>query len=270
VGYARGEIIVNVDSTVLVPRDSLKPLMRAFDDPTVGVASGRDVSVGDAAGERTGGESGYVDYEMKVRDLETRAGSIVGASGCFFGVRRAVHATPLPPELSWDFASALVARELGFRSVSVVDAVCIVPRTRALRTEMTRKVRTMARGISTLFYKRALMNPLRYGGFALMLISHKLVRWLPYLLAPIALVSLGVLAMQNSIARGVFGLTALGVVAGVLSMRWPRGSRPPKVLNLAGFVVAAFIAGFLAWFDAIRGKRMATWNPTPRPEAQLT
>jgi len=154
--------------------------------------------------------------------------------------------------------------------VSVVDAVCIVPRTRALRTEMTRKVRTMARGISTLFYKRALMNPLRYGGFALMLISHKLVRWLPYLLAPIALVSLGVLAMQNSIARGVFGLTALGVVAGVLSMRWPRGSRPPKVLNLAGFVVAAFIAGFLAWFDAIRGKRMATWNPTPRPEAQLT
>jgi hypothetical protein len=270
VGYARGEIIVNVDSTVLVPRDSLKPLVRAFDDPTIGVASGRDVSVGDVAVEGTGGESGDVDYEMRVRDLETSVGSIVGASGCFFGVRRAVHATPLPPELSWDFASALVARELGFRSVSVAEAVCIVPRTKAIGTEMTRKVRTMARGLSTLFYKRALMNPFRYGPFALMLISHKLLRWLPYLLAPLSLVALGVLSLQSPAARVVFAVATLGALAGVVGIRWPKHRRAPGILVLAGFVIAAFTAGFLAWVDAIRGKRMATWNPTPRPEAQLT
>ena len=41
---ARGEIVVNVDATVVVPPDSLKRLVRVFDDPTIGVASGRDIS----------------------------------------------------------------------------------------------------------------------------------------------------------------------------------------------------------------------------------
>src|SRR6185437_12750231 len=79
---ARGDLIVNVDATILVPPGSLKPLVRVFDDPTIGVASGRDVSTGDTEREGTGAESGYVGYEMWVRDLETKLGSIVGASGC--------------------------------------------------------------------------------------------------------------------------------------------------------------------------------------------
>jgi len=36
VGISRGEIIVNVDATILVPRDSLKPLVRVFEDATIG------------------------------------------------------------------------------------------------------------------------------------------------------------------------------------------------------------------------------------------
>ena len=90
VAVARGDIIVNVDATVVVPAASFKRLIRVFDDPTVGVASGRDVSVGAADKRDTGAESGYTRYEMWVRDLETRAGSIVGASGCFYGIRRRI------------------------------------------------------------------------------------------------------------------------------------------------------------------------------------
>jgi cellulose synthase/poly-beta-1,6-N-acetylglucosamine synthase-like glycosyltransferase len=267
---ARAEIIVNVDATILVPAGSLKALVRVFADPTIGVASGRDVSVGDVQGEGGGGESSYVGYEMWVRDLETRIGSIVGASGCFYGIRRSVHATPLPGHLSWDFASALVARELGYRSVSVPDAICIVPRTAELRTELRRKVRTMARGLSTLFYKRALMNPLRYGTFALMLISHKLLRWLPYLLAPISLAALALLALGSVEARLLFAVVLLGLLTGLIGMRARGGVGAFRPVALAGFLVAAFTAGFLAWVLALRQTQMATWEPTPRPEAQLS
>lgn len=265
---ARGEIIVNVDATILVPAGSLKPLVRAFDDPTIGVASGRDVSVGEAGRKGTGSESSYVGYEMWIRDLETRAGSIVGASGCFYGIRRCIHAKALPPDLSWDFASPLAARELGYRSVSVPAAVCIVPRTGQIRTELKRKVRTMARGISTLFYYRRLMNPLRYRGFALMLISHKLLRWLPYLLAPIAILALGVLATESMLARILIGTLVVGVIVGVIGIRHG-GSRMFKPIALSGFVVAVFTAGFVAWWDALRRAQMATWEPTPRPEANI-
>src|SRR5829696_3004848 len=63
---ARGEIIVNTDATTRIPKHALKELVRAFQDPTVGVASGRDVSAAHAsaaAGDGRGGEAGYVGYE---------------------------------------------------------------------------------------------------------------------------------------------------------------------------------------------------------------
>jgi cellulose synthase/poly-beta-1,6-N-acetylglucosamine synthase-like glycosyltransferase len=264
---SHGEILVNVDSTILVPAGSLRKLVRVFDDPTIGVASGRDVSVGAAGNRGTLAESGYVGYEMWVRDLETRVGSIVGASGCFYGSRRYVHGKPLPPGLSWDFAAALVARKQGYRSVSVPEAICLVPRSAQIRTELRRKVRTMARGLSTLFYHRALMNPLLYGGFALMLISHKLLRWLPYLFAPIAYLALCFLAIESVGARVVLVLLSAGLLAGMVGIR-RRNSTPARPIALAGFVVAVFSAGFLAWWEALRQTQMATWDPTPRPDMQ--
>jgi cellulose synthase/poly-beta-1,6-N-acetylglucosamine synthase-like glycosyltransferase len=264
---SRGEILVNVDATIVVPAQSLKKLVRVFDDPTIGVASGRDVSVGDAHNQRTLAESRYVGYEMWVRDLETRVGSIVGASGCFYGSRRHVHGRSLPIGLSWDFAAALVARIQGYRSVSVPAAVCMVPRSTEIRTELTRKVRTMSRGLSTLFYHRALMNPRRYGGFAFMLISHKLLRWLPYLLAPLAYVALCVLSVENASARVLLGFLSTGLLVGIVGVNY-RNSTPAKPVAMAGFMVAVFSAGFLAWWAAIRQTQIATWEPTPRPEVQ--
>jgi cellulose synthase/poly-beta-1,6-N-acetylglucosamine synthase-like glycosyltransferase len=264
VAVASSEIVVNVDATICVPRQSLKPLIRAFDDATVGVASGRDCSTG-RVDETVGGESGYVGYEMWVRDLETRSGSIVGASGCFYAFRRSIRSSPLPPDLSWDFASPLVARVHGLRSVSVSSAVCLVPRTRDLRIELRRKVRTMARGIRTLFYHKTLMNPMRYGLFAFMLVSHKLCRWLPFLIAPISISALGALSITQEWARLVMGLVLIGVGLGTLGMR-TRVLASARLVSIAGFGVASFTAGFLAWVDVFRSVQMATWDPTPRTE----
>lgn len=264
VAVATGEIIVNVDATVEVPSTALKALISAFADPSVGVASGRDVSV-DAGAATAGGEVGYTDYEMWVRNMETRAGSIVGASGCFFAIRRLIHDEPLPPALSWDFASALVAQKKGYRSVSVPEAVCLVPATGAMRSEFRRKSRTMARGLSTLFHFREMMNPLRYGGFAFMLISHKLVRWLPYLLAPFSVLALVVLAAENVVAAATLSALVVGGLAGIYALRRP-STIHFRPIALAGFAVAVFTAGFLAWFDALRGAQQITWSPTPRAE----
>lgn len=264
VALARGEIIVNVDATISVPPSSLRHLVRAFDDPTVGVASGYDVSVGARDFTATKGESGYTGYEMWVRDLETQAGSIIGASGCFYGIRRSIRTKALPPGLSWDFASTLVAKQQGYRSVSVPTAVCFVPRAVDVQVELKRKSRTMARGLSTLFHFGSLMNPFEYGVFAVMLLSHKMLRWLPFLLTPVAILALGVLATQSNLAAILLAAVALGIVIGVSGILYRRAA-VFKPVALAGFVVAATAAGFLAWCDAIRGARMVTWEPTPRP-----
>jgi hypothetical protein len=202
---------------------------------------------------------------MWLRDIETRLGGIVGASGCFYGFRRDVHDLNLPEELSRDFASALIAREHGYRSVSVKDAVCVVPRARSLNAEYERKIRTMARGLETLWYKRHLMNPVRYGTFAFMLISHKLCRWLVPLLLPVALVGLLVLGADSAIGAVALGLTIVGVSLGLLGMHWPGGRKAPRLVALAGYALASNLAGVLAWTRAVRGRSTPLWEPTRRP-----
>lgn len=266
----RGDIIVNTDATVRLGPSSLRTLVRAFDDPTVGVASGRDVSVGAKGTEANRGESGYVGYEMWVRRLETRFCSIVGASGCFYATRRHLYDGAFPEGLSRDFASALIARRRGYRAVSVEDAVCFVPRTTSLQSEFRRKVRTMARGLQTLWFMRDLMNPLRHGRFAFALVSHKLCRWLVSLLLPVSLLGLVMLTPSQPLARWALLALALLAAVTVVAVRWPQRLRLPGLIALPAFGLASFAAGFLAWIRALSGQASAVWEPTRRAGAVAT
>ena len=261
--HLRADIVVNTDASIRVLPGSIKPLVRPFQDATVGVVSGRDVSVGESR-DATQGESGYVGYEMWVRSLESATGSIVGASGCFYATRNALHLPPEPAGLSRDFASVLRARERGFRSVHVHDAVCLVPRSGSLRSETRRKARTMARGLDTLWYHRALLNPFTHGGFALKLFSHKLCRWLGFLVAPLALVGLVLLATESQVARVVLLVALAGLAYGWGGLMGAEKRRPGGLQRLAAFGVATFWAGWIAWLQALGRSRTATWEPTRR------
>jgi GT2 family glycosyltransferase len=255
---------VNTDASVRLHPRSLKPLVAAFEDPTVGVASGRDVSVARLDQDSNRGESSYVGYEMRVRDLETAAGGIVGASGCYYASRADLHREIVPEALSRDFAAPLVAREHGFRAVSVPDAICYVPRSSSLRREYRRKVRTMSRGLQTLFHKRHLMNPLRHGRFAWMLISHKLIRWLVPWAMLAGAVGAAILPIQVVWARvpvtAALVLTGLAALIGWLR---PEG-RLPRPAAAACYVVWGVIAGLHAWVSALRGDLTPMWEPTRR------
>ena len=265
--HLRGEIVINTDASVRMHRDGLKPLVSACLTPGVGVASGRDVST---AGEDTSvnpGESGYVGYEMWVRDLESRVGSIVGASGCFYAIRRDLHMTLVPEALSRDFAAALIAREHGFRAVSVNDAVCYVPRTGSVRAEYRRKVRTMTRGLETLWFKRHLLHPVRHGQFAWSLASHKLARWLMPWGLLVAALALALLAPSSPWAAALLGLGGAVLVLAAIGWWWPEDRHPPRLVMVPAYVVSSTLAGLQAWLKAISGELNPVWEPTRRPSA---
>jgi cellulose synthase/poly-beta-1,6-N-acetylglucosamine synthase-like glycosyltransferase len=265
VPHSQGEIIVNSDASIREPPSALKALIVRFGDPTVGVASGRDVSVTTEEGEANQGESGYVGYEMRVRRLETNVAGIVGASGCCYAIRAQLHVHPVPEGLSRDFAAPLTARQHGYRAVSVDEAVVYVPRIASLRREYRRKVRTMTRGMETFFYKGALLNPLRYGLYAWQLFSHKLCRWLLPVAGVLGLGALVALARVQPWAR--WALAAAGLVAGlaVLGWVWPEGRRLPRILSLPAYLVAGNVAVLHSWINVLRGARNAIWEPTRRP-----
>jgi cellulose synthase/poly-beta-1,6-N-acetylglucosamine synthase-like glycosyltransferase len=57
--HLRGEIVVNTDASIRIAPDALRKLVEALADPSVGVASGRDVSVA-SAGDDSTAEGSYV------------------------------------------------------------------------------------------------------------------------------------------------------------------------------------------------------------------
>jgi glycosyltransferase involved in cell wall biosynthesis len=263
--HLTGEIIINTDASIRIRPDALSPLIQPFADSSVGVVSGRDVSVTRHGVDHNTGEGGYVGYEMKVRDLETRVGGIVGASGCFYATRRELHEVTVPPELSRDFASALIARDHGYRAVSAPDAVCFVPRTGSLHREYRRKVRTVARGMSTLWAWRHLMNPLRHPGFSWKLLSHKACRWaLPFALA-LMLAGLAILALEQVWAGWALTGAALGLFLGVLGWILSGSDRSlPKVLSIPAFLLMSNLAVVQAFGRAVAGGSERLWEPTRR------
>jgi cellulose synthase/poly-beta-1,6-N-acetylglucosamine synthase-like glycosyltransferase len=263
-GLLRGEIVVNTDASIRIHPWSLRELVAPFADPGVGLVSSRDVSVGREGAEANQGEAGYVGYEMWIRDLETKVGGIVGASGSLYAVRRELHGLLLPEALSRDFAAALNTRERGMRPISVSSATCVVPRAKSLRREYPRKVRTITRGMETLYHKRALLNPFRYGIYAWMLFSHKVCRWLTPWAGLVGLAALALLSLTETWA-GVALAGTLGVIA-LGSLAWALGAdRPlPRVLSLPAFFLMANLAVLASSVQAMKGHKDATWEPTRR------
>jgi cellulose synthase/poly-beta-1,6-N-acetylglucosamine synthase-like glycosyltransferase len=268
--HLTGDFVVSIDASILIRRESLKPLIRALLDPTVGLSSGRDISVGDEAREGNKAESSYVDLEMRLRSMETRVHSIVGASGCFYANRKALHQVALPEELARDFAAASVARQHGYRAVSVDDAICLVPRTPTLKAELRRKSRTMGRGLGTLVFLRQMMNPFRYGSYAFMMASHKLARWLLFpsllgwLIGPLLLLPTAPYTMVLAVGMGI------GLLIARVTIQWPEARRLPRFIAFPGYLFISIVAGWKAWLHLLRNEKSAVWEPTQRPATEPT
>ena len=263
-GDIRGEIVVSTDASIVVPAASIKQLVRHFSDPSIGVVSGWAVAPG-ARSDTANGDAGYFQYEMRVRELEGRLGGIIGAMGGLYAIRRELFQVSLPPYIARDFASTLVARERGFRSIIDRSATCIVGRSPSLLAEYGRKTRTMLNGLDTVRHFSHLLDPMREGWFAFMLVSHKLCRWLVYLLAPPAVVGLALVADDWWPARAALAAVALALLVALVAVRWqPADRRLAIPLSLGAYVVLSAVAAAVGWLRFLLGRHATTWTPTKR------
>lgn len=262
--FVQTEMVVNTDASIRFHPAAIRELMVAMSAPDVGVASGRDVSISHVGELANLTEAGYVNYEMRVRSLETRTGGIVGASGSCYAIRTVLHQLPVRDDLSRDFSAALIAQATGFRTVSVDSAICFVPRTSSLAREYHRKIRTISRGADTLLFHRALLNPRRHGLFAWKLISHKLCRWLFSLSMIPGIAGLVVLSGTHVWAQAALGGLALAGALTGLGALWPRNRPMPRLVSVVAFGVSANLAVLVALVRVLTGGRDYIWEPTRR------
>lgn len=263
VAEAQGEILVFSDANSMYARDALRALVRPFAAPEVGgVAGDQRYSGSSRDDEGARGERTYWDLDRRLKQWQSRSGSVTSSTGAIHAVRRGLFA-PVPPGVTDDFwiSTNVVAR--GRRLVFADDAVAWEPASSSGDLEFQRKVRIMTRGLHGVWLMRRLLNPLRHGFYAIQLLSHKLLRRLVFL--PLA----GLLVTSFLLwdAGPLFRLAALSQAAfyglAALSAALPRGrgGRLVRLLALPGYFCLVNAAAVLASWNVLRGKRIDRWEP---------
>lgn len=257
---AAGEILVFSDVGTRLDPNGVKSIVENFNDPAIGCVSSVDCYI-DANG-RAGGEGVYLQYEMLLRDLESRVNSVVGLTGAFFAARREVCAN-WSTDLQSDFNTVLNSVKLGLRAVSDPESVGHYRAIRDQRREFQRKVRTVLRGISVFMKSLSLLNPFRYGLFSWQLFSHKLCRWLvPF--AVIAVFTSNALLIAGSAFYLLLFILQCGFYVFGLVGLWANLRIAESVGKIPAFFLLANVSILNAWYRYARGERMVSWSPSER------
>lgn len=264
VRHATGEIVLFSDATTIYNDDALKLLMPAFADENIGCVAGRLVYVDDANSTVGKGAQSYWGYETFVKMAESRACSLIGASGCLYAVRRSAY-EPMYAEACSDFLICTMLYRKGLRTVFEPDAACFEETNRDPNDELQMRVRVIVQTLTDLWRNRDMLNPLKSGFFAIELVSHKLLRYLVPLLLLMLFAANVPLAVSSPIywvplaVQGAFYLMAF---CGWLMERL---GRRVSLLAMPMYFMLANVASAVAFYKFLRGDRMAQWEPIRDP-----
>jgi cellulose synthase/poly-beta-1,6-N-acetylglucosamine synthase-like glycosyltransferase len=260
VEHATGEIILFSDATTTYLADVFQNILPNFADDSVGCVAGRLVYT-DAEGTGVGkGARGYWNYETFLKSAESRACSLIGASGCLYAVRKAAY-EPMYPEACSDFLICTSIYRKGLRSVFEPDAVCFEQTNRRAFDEWRMRVRVISQTFTDLWRNRDMLDPWRSGFFAVELVSHKVLRYaVPVILAFMLMASV-LLAVTHPFYTLAAVLQLIFYSLALAGWLIERSGRRLTLLAMPLYFVLANLAAVVAFYKFLRGETYARWEP---------
>jgi cellulose synthase/poly-beta-1,6-N-acetylglucosamine synthase-like glycosyltransferase len=253
---AQGEIVVFTDARQNIEPGAVRLLAENFADPDVGCASG-ELVLGDATGsESSQGLGLYWRMEKQVRKLEAASGSVVGATGALYAVRRELLTRiPIGTILDDVYVPMQVVRQ-GKRVVLDARARAWDNPNLGTEREFSRKVRTLSGNYQLLQLVPWLLssrNPIRFE-----FVSHKLLRLaVPFALAALLAASFG---LSSPFYRVMLILQLVFYSMSVLALsRLVKGGVLARFADAAGTFVLLNGAAVVAFANFV-ARRRAAWT----------
>lgn len=251
VGAASGELLAFSDANSEWQPDALRRLVDAFGDERVGYVCG-DVTFLDDGG--TNQEGLYWRYEMWLRRLESGLRSVTSGNGAIYATRRESYLS-VDPLAGHDLSFPFNMVKRGWRAVYVTSARACEKMAPSLEGEFVRK-RRMARRTWPTVWGSGLISPRGYDPlYALMIFSHRLLRYLAPFLHGVALVTSLVL-----IGHGWVYVAAAALQVGLLLGAALAGVVPNRLLLIARYYVVTNWALAAGLWDWLRGERSPVWE----------
>ncbi len=252
VAAAHGEIVAFSDANVSWDPGALRSLVAPFGDPAVGYVCGDVRFVNDRG---TNQEGLYWRYEMALRSLESRLRSVTGGNGAIYATRRESYLI-VDPIMGHDLSFPFNMVKRGWRAVYASDAHASEKMVPSIEGEFARKRRMMSHGWP-IVVRGGMLSPRGYDPlYALMIFSHRVLRYLsPFL----HLIALG--ASIALVGQGWVYIAAVAVQLGVLVAALLAPVLPARPLLVARYYVlttASLAAGLWDWLSH---GTAAGWEP---------
>lgn len=250
---ATGDFILFTDANVMVEPEALAAVQSAFRDPMVGCVCGRLVytNPNESATAATGAL--YWRIEEKIKALESRSGSTMGADGSLFAVRRRLYPM-VPPDIIDDMFVSLSILCDGYRVVRVPEVLAWERSATDSADEFRRKVRIACQAFNChrlLWPRLRRLSPLNLFKYT----SHKLLRWFG-----IYFVLLGIAAAMAALWTMGFAVGALLLPPALVCAYWATRRLPlgpaAKVLE----ILRAMAATGIGLLRSVWGERFQTWE----------
>jgi len=246
-----GEIVVFADARQTFNRDALRRLAARFEDPEVGAVSG-ELILNREPSQIGEGLSAYWSYEKRLRKAESDLGSMVGATGCIYAIRKELFDSIPEGTLLDDVWVPMRIVLKGRRVVFEPGAVAFDSVSKDASREFHRKVRTLAGNLQIVSLMPELLLPWR-NPIAFQFISHKLLR----LVAPFALI---LILVSNLFLRdGLYTVTLSGQLVwyllGLTGAIWSGGGVFRKMASVPAAFLILNVAAVVGIFRFLNGDK---------------
>ncbi len=265
---ANGTIVAFSDANAMWEPDALRALVDAFARPRVGYACGQVRFVQTASGAGATNQEGlYWRYEMAVRACESRLSSITAGNGAIYATRREAYVV-VDPIMGHDLSFPFNLVKRGWRAVYVPAARATEPMVPSIEGELARKRRMMSH-TWPIVLRGGMLDPRGYpAGYALMMFSHRVLRYAtPFLHALALAANIAIVALDG--ASSALYVAALALQIGLLAAAGLGGAIRVRGLLVARYYVLTTAALALGLWDWLRHGTNASWEAAEgtRPSA---
>jgi len=249
---SRGEIVAFSDANVRWEPDALRHLVTAFTDPQVGYACGQVRFSGEGGSNQ---EGLYWRYEMAVRALESRVRSVTGGNGAIYATRRQAYIV-VDPVMGHDLSFPFNMVKRGWRAVYEPGARASEKMVPTIEGEFARKRRMMGHGWPIVL-RGGLLSPRGYDPlYAVMMLSHRVLRYLSPFLHLLALIANVPLATRGPVYIVTLAFQLAVLLGALLAPVLPW--RPLLVSRYYVLTTASLAAGLWDW---LTHGTAAGWEP---------
>ena len=262
VAVSTGDILVFSDANSMYAPDALRALVQPLADSNVGGVAGNQIYLNTPGhGQTRDGEMIYWSLDRRLKMAESQSGHVVSATGAIYAIRRSLF-LPIPEGVTDDFVTSTRIIEQGHRLVFAPSAIAYESVSQSDDIEFRRKVRIITRGLRSVLVMRQLLNPFRFGFYAVQLMSHKVLRRL----VVVPLIVLAAMCPFLWHTRFVYGLTTIfqlifyGLGASGILLRGTRVGNL-KLFSIPVYFLMVNTAALLAILNTVQGRQIALWEP---------